>query len=129
MESSRIDKLVRDAEERAKAARQLRDIFTQYPDLFNQFAGSKESNGAPVAKKPRKPRKKNQPITQIVIDYLQSKPGSNAAAIAEALHDQIKTSAENPKKVVYATLSSLLRRRKITSVRISAKNHQYSVAK
>jgi hypothetical protein len=112
-----LDLLVEDAEERAKAAKQLRDIANRFPDLLKQVcmyssgtADAPETNGS--ANTPL--RKRRMPPTEAVRRFLQNCPeGATRKDIVAGVMGKMKSKAGRPADVINASITVLKRKLEI----------------
>jgi hypothetical protein len=129
MNANQVDRLVQRAEERAKAARQLRDIWTEHPDLFTQFVDSCGQNGS-APKAGRQPVKgKRESTARMVLNFIRLNPASTAAEVADAIVDGVQTTMDNPKKAIYASLATLKRHKKLSAETDDDGAQRYTVLK
>jgi hypothetical protein len=115
-----LNLLVDDAEERAVAAKQLREIALRHPDLLRQAAkllgGDRDSaECASASKISSRPRTRTTP-TDAVRQWLKDHPeGGTSGTIVNEVLSRVRTSSDKPASVVYSTIAVMKRKREIVA--------------
>ncbi|MCI0332615.1 MAG: hypothetical protein L0228_05270 [Planctomycetes bacterium] len=124
-----LDLLVEDAEERAKAAKQLRDIALRHPDLLRQAVELLDAK-TETTEPPKVPtRRIRQTPTAAVRQWLREhKEGGTAGDIVKGVIGRVRSESKDPTSVLYATVSVLKRQGELEVVERPGQSAIYRLA-
>lgn len=126
-----LDLFVEDAEERAKAAKQLRDIAIKYPDMFRQICKccAEPSSASDPSEPPRIARRTRMPPTQAVRQWLRDHAdGGSRSEIVAGVIDRVRTESDDPRQVINAAITVLTRNGEIVAVARPGERNLYRFA-
>ena len=119
--------VVTEEEKRAQAAKQIKEIADEYPDLFEQCArqfleciddpnADPANNPAPVIR--LLPGSDKMTPTEAIFKWLDQYKEGSPYELVRALSSRIDTEWERPTSIIYSTLGSLKKREKLILKRV-----------